>query len=91
MADSVVENLILDLLEWLAIRDRAYEEVMEAGRTSRPRLPVWEEANDRGLVMATEVHRLRVIKPTPLGVTLIHERMRKERRASGPALAKCDH
>jgi D-3-phosphoglycerate dehydrogenase len=49
MADAIVENLILALLEWLAIRDRAYEEVMEAGRTSRPRLPVWEEANDRGL------------------------------------------
>ena len=51
MGDSVTESLILDLLEWLAKRDRSYEEVMEAWRTSCPRLPVWEDANDRGLVM----------------------------------------
>ncbi len=40
MADTV-EALILDLLDWLAVRDRTYEEVMEAWRTSCPRcLPV---------------------------------------------------
>jgi hypothetical protein len=30
MTDTVVETLILDLLEWLAIRDRSYAEVMDA-------------------------------------------------------------
>jgi len=50
MADSLVEALILDLLEWVTQRDRTYEEVMEAWRTSCPRLPVWEEANEPGLV-----------------------------------------
>lgn len=45
-----VETLILDLLEWLGPSPRPYAEVMEAWRTSCPRLPVWEEANDRGLV-----------------------------------------
>jgi D-3-phosphoglycerate dehydrogenase len=50
MADIVVDALILDLLEWLAVRERSYEEVMEAWRTSCPKLPVWEEANERGLV-----------------------------------------
>jgi hypothetical protein len=30
--------------------EKDYAEVMEAWRTSCPRLPVWEEANDRGLV-----------------------------------------
>lgn len=45
-----VEALILDLLEWLAPAPRPYPEVMDAWRTSCPRLPVWEEANDRGLV-----------------------------------------
>ncbi len=50
MADEVVDALILDLLEWLATRERTYAEVMEAWRTSCPKLPVWEEANDRGLV-----------------------------------------
>ncbi len=50
MADTVVEALILDLLDWVAERDRTYEEVMNAWRTSCPKLPVWEDANDRGLV-----------------------------------------
>jgi hypothetical protein len=30
MADKTIEPLVLDLLEWLAKRDRSYEEVMEA-------------------------------------------------------------
>jgi D-3-phosphoglycerate dehydrogenase len=50
MSDSVVENLILDLLEWLAKRDRSYDETIDAWRTSCPQLPVWEETNDRGFV-----------------------------------------
>ncbi len=45
-----VESLILDLLEWLRDGPRPYAEVMEGWRTSCPRLPVWEEANDRGLL-----------------------------------------
>jgi hypothetical protein len=51
MADTVVEALILDLLQWLDARDRTYEEVMAAWRTSCPKLPVWEDANDRSLVI----------------------------------------
>jgi hypothetical protein len=50
MPDAVVEALIVDLLEWLAERDRTHEEVMNAWRTSCPRLPVWEDANDLGFV-----------------------------------------
>jgi D-3-phosphoglycerate dehydrogenase len=46
-----VEALILDLLEWLEAAPRPYVEVMEAWRTSCPRLPVWEEASDRGFVL----------------------------------------
>jgi hypothetical protein len=42
--------LILDLLEWLATHPRPYSEVMEAWRTSCPRLTVWEDALDQGLV-----------------------------------------
>ena len=49
MSDPI-EALILDLLEALAPEPRAYSEVMEAWRTSCPRLPVWEEANDRGFI-----------------------------------------
>jgi hypothetical protein len=45
-----VDALILDLLEWVGPSARPYEEVMEAWRTSCPRLPVWEDANDRGYI-----------------------------------------
>lgn len=49
MTDTV-EVLVLDLLEWLSRKDRSYEETMDAWRTSCPKLPVWEDATDRGLV-----------------------------------------
>jgi trans-aconitate 2-methyltransferase len=49
MSDPV-EALILDLLEWIGPDSRPYTEVIEAWRTSCPRLPVWEEASERGLV-----------------------------------------
>ena len=45
---DAVDALILDLLEWVGPAPRPYAEVMEAWRTSCPRLPVWEDANDRG-------------------------------------------
>ena len=47
---NTVDALILDLLEWIGPRPRAYSEVIEAWRTSCPRLPVWEEANSRGFI-----------------------------------------
>lgn len=46
MSDPV-QALLLDLLEWIAPRPRPYADVIEAWRTSCPRLPVWEEATDR--------------------------------------------
>ena len=42
--------LVLDFLEWLALKPRPYAEVMAAWRTSCPRLTVWEDAVDRGYV-----------------------------------------
>ena len=47
---DTVEALVLDLLEWVSLRERTYEETMEAWRTSCPRLPVWEDANELRLV-----------------------------------------
>ena len=48
-----VENksLVLDLVEWIAAGARPYAEVMDAWRTSCPRLPVWEDAVDLGFVV----------------------------------------
>jgi hypothetical protein len=47
---DTVESLILDLLEWIGPQSRPYREVIEVWRTSCPRLPVWEEANERGFI-----------------------------------------
>ena len=49
MADTLTP-LICDLLEWLDRGPRTHAEVIEGWRTSCPRLPVWEEATDRGYV-----------------------------------------
>ena len=49
MTDTLTP-LIADLVEWVAGHPRPYGEVLDAWRTSCPRLPVWEEAVDRGLV-----------------------------------------
>jgi D-3-phosphoglycerate dehydrogenase / 2-oxoglutarate reductase len=46
-----IEPLILDLLEWIGPAGRPYDEVIDAWRTSCPRLPVWEEACARGYVV----------------------------------------
>ncbi len=52
MTDTLTP-LILDFLEWLAARPRSYAEVMDIWRTSCPRLTVWEDAIDQGLVIPT--------------------------------------
>ncbi|MBS0520526.1 MAG: hypothetical protein JSR90_17655 [Proteobacteria bacterium] len=49
MVDTLAP-LICDLLEWLERQPRTHADVMEVWRTSCPRLPVWEEATDKGFV-----------------------------------------
>jgi hypothetical protein len=49
--------LILDLLEWLEGEPKPYDDVMQVWRTSCPRLTIWEDAVDAGLV---SVQRRRV-------------------------------
>jgi D-3-phosphoglycerate dehydrogenase len=68
-----VEPLIVDLLEWLAREERSYADTMEAWRTSCPRLPVWEEANDRGLVARVLRDGQAMIELTAKGRSLIGE------------------
>jgi D-3-phosphoglycerate dehydrogenase len=77
--DPVVEALILDLLQWLASGERTYDEVMEAWRTSCPRLTVWEDANDRGLIASDQVHGRKVIRPSSSGLALLDQRSRRQR------------
>jgi hypothetical protein len=64
-----VESLILDLLEWIGPRSRPYAEALEAWRTSCPRLPVWEEANERGFIdHLREQGQAALVAVSPLGV-----------------------
>lgn len=76
MPGPAVEALILDLLEWIAMRERTYEEVMDAWRTSCPRLPVWEEANDRGLIAREQRGEHELIHLTAEGRSFLEQRGR---------------
>jgi hypothetical protein len=69
MSDTV-ENLILDLLEWVGSKERTYYDTMDAWRTSCPKLPVWEDANDRSLVETVSGN----VRLTPAGVALLREK-----------------
>jgi hypothetical protein len=74
MVDSALENLVLDLLEWLARFDKTYEDVMNARRTSCPKLPVWEEASDRGLLTREVKNDSSIVRITPQGTELLRQR-----------------
>jgi DNA-binding PadR family transcriptional regulator len=71
---EAVESLILDLLEWLDSRDRSYAEVMDAWRTSCPKLPVWEDANARGLIATERVGGRSIVRVTPAGRAVLEDR-----------------
>jgi hypothetical protein len=75
MTDTV-HNLVLDLLEWVASRERTYEQVMEAWRTSCPRLAIWEEANDRGLVAIENAGDRSIVKVTTAGIAFLRQACR---------------
>ncbi|MBV9561801.1 MAG: hypothetical protein JOY90_15340 [Bradyrhizobium sp.] len=44
------DPLVLDFVEWVAREPRAYAEVIATWKTSCPRLTIWEDAADQGLV-----------------------------------------
>ena len=64
---DVVDPLVLDLVEWVAKQPRPYAEMLDAWRTSCPRLTVWEEACDRGLVKRAPVEGGTIVVVTEPG------------------------
>lgn len=72
-ATHTVEVLVLDFLEWLALGDRSYEETMDAWRTSCPRLPVWEDATDRGLVSIADTNGRLIVHATRAGLAFLEK------------------
>jgi hypothetical protein len=71
---ETVENLILDLLEWVGRRERTYQETLDVWRTSCPRLPVWEDANDRGLIEPASANGRLLVRVTQEGLALLKEK-----------------
>jgi hypothetical protein len=72
-----LDALVLDLLEWIGPKARPYREVIEAWRTSCPRLPVWEEANERGFIEQRHAPGAEaVVSVSALGAKFLAERRR---------------
>jgi D-3-phosphoglycerate dehydrogenase len=81
---QTVEPLVLDMLEWLSRSERSYAETMDAWRTSCPRLPVWEDANEEGLVSIEARNGRPYVSVTPAGL----EFLRKLRPGATPAISR---
>ncbi len=76
-----LDPLILDLVEWVAREPRTYTEVMDAWRTSCPRLTVWEDAVDRGfLVRGRGAAVVALVTATPAGLAFLLHNGRSERQ-----------
>ena len=66
------EALILDLVEWVARKPRPYLDVMDAWRTSCPRLPIWEDAVAQKLVIRESNGAAgAMVRATPSGRSLL--------------------
>jgi hypothetical protein len=68
-----LDPLILDLLEWIGREPRSYADVIDAWRTSCPRLTVWEDAMDRGFAVREHAKGHEVmIRLTAAGHDFLH-------------------
>ena len=75
------DALVLDFVEWVAARPRRYSDVMDAWKTSCPRLTIWEDAIDQGLVQRCRVDGELSIEATVAGRELLAKTRRKPERA----------
>ena len=73
MTDTI-ENLILDLVEWVGRKEHTYQETMTAWRTSCPSLSVWEDATERGLVETVSADGGSLVRATPAGLAFLKEK-----------------
>jgi hypothetical protein len=85
MIRNDLDPLILDLLEWIGREPRAYADVIDAWRTSCPRLTVWEDAMDRGFAVREHAKGCEVmIRLTAAG----REFLREHGRSNAPSVAR---
>ncbi len=67
------DALTLQLLEWISREPRTYAEVLDAWRTTCPRLSVWEDACLDGLI-AYEPDGDRIVSVSAKGLALLDSR-----------------
>ena len=71
---AITDPLVMDLVEWVAVHPRPYDEVIDAWRTSCPRLTVWEDAIDRGLISRRRAEdKTLIVQATSEGLRLLRE------------------
>ena len=75
---SAPRALTLQMLDWIAGGQRTYDEVMDAWRTSCPRLSIWEDALADQLVVVVRTANERgkprsVVELTSDGYALLNE------------------
>ncbi|MDT2020889.1 hypothetical protein [Methylocella sp. CPCC 101449] len=83
-----LDPLIGDLVEWVAREPRTYADVLDAWRTSCPRLTVWEDAIERGLLARTRDDGTAMISVTDAGRQFLATRHVNVGAMTGAALAK---
>ena len=87
MSDPV-DALVIDLLEWIGPRSRPYAEVLDAWRTSCPRLPVWEEATDRGYIVREYLEGIgALISVSSIGLAVLDQHRRSGGHVPGKSSA----
>jgi hypothetical protein len=71
---ATLDPLIMDLVAFVAVKPRPYDEVIDAWRTSCPRLTVWEDAIDRGLITRSRAaDKTLIVQATSAGLRLLHD------------------
>ncbi|HXO69904.1 MAG TPA: hypothetical protein VN838_13165 [Bradyrhizobium sp.] len=90
MIRNDLDPLILDLLEWIGREPRSYADVIDAWRTSCPRLTVWEDAMDRGFAVRKHAKGREVmIRLTAEGREFLREHGRPVGGATPVSRARC--
>ena len=91
MIRNDLDPLILDLLEWIGREQRSYADVIDAWRTSCPRLTVWEDAIDRGFAVREHAKGREVmIALTAAGRAFLREHGRSVAAQNEPVIAGLD-
>jgi hypothetical protein len=80
--DDRLKSLVLDMLQWMGSEPRPYAEVIDAWRTSCPRLTVWEDAVESGYISSEVVEgRGVLVNVTQRGRALLRESGRESVRS----------